>query len=61
MPIINVTLVEGRPDAHVEAFIKRVAEVAAEELHAPLETVRVMVNEVPKTRFAVGNVLKSEQ
>lgn len=60
MPIIQVTLIAGRPTEHVESFIKRVAEVASEELHAPIETVRVMVNEVQPNRFAVGTKLKSE-
>ena len=60
MPIIHVTLVEGRPSEHIESFIKRVAEVASEELRAPLSTVRVMVNEVAPNRFSVGTTLKSE-
>lgn len=60
MPIIQVTLVEGRPEPQVERFIRRVAEVASEELDAPLATVRVMVNEVPPNRFAVGTKLKSD-
>lgn len=60
MPIIQVTLVAGRSESDVQNFIREVARVAHTTLHAPLNTVRVMVNEVPPTRFAVGDVLKSD-
>ncbi len=60
MPIIQVTLVEGRDDARVQAFIRAVARAAHEQLGAPMQTIRVMVNEVPPQRFAVGDRLKSD-
>lgn len=60
MPIIHVTLVAGRSEGDVQNFIREVARVAHRTLHAPLSTVRVMVNEVPASRFAVGDVLKSD-
>ncbi|QGU06045.1 2-hydroxymuconate tautomerase [Corynebacterium occultum] len=60
MPIIQVTLIEGREDAVVENFIREVARTAAETLDAPLSSVRVMVNTVAPNYFAVGDQLKSE-
>lgn len=60
MPIIQVTLIEGRDDAKVQRCIRELARVAAETLDAPLATVRVMVTEVPANRFAVGDRLKSD-
>jgi 4-oxalocrotonate tautomerase len=60
MPIIQVTLVEGRAEEKIQQFIRQVARVASETLNAPIQTVRVMVNEVPPTRFAVGERLKSD-
>ncbi|MCD9030660.1 tautomerase family protein [Luteimonas sp. Y-2-2-4F] len=60
MPLIHVTLVEGRDDARVEAFIREVARTAARTLDAPLSSVRVWVDEVPAARFAVGDRLKSD-
>lgn len=60
MPIIQVTLVEGRSEETVQEFIKEVALTASRVLDAPIETVRVMVQEVPSTRFAVGTRLKSD-
>ncbi len=60
MPIIQVTLVEGRDDEVVQTFIRKVAEVAHETLSAPMDSIRVMVNEVPPTRFSVGSKLRSD-
>ena len=60
MPIIQVTLVEGRSENEIQTFIKEVALTAHRVLDAPIETVRVMVNEVPPTRFSVGTRLKSD-
>lgn len=60
MPIIHVTLVEGRDDATVENFIREIARTTSDTLGAPLNSVRVMVNQVPPNRFAVGDTLKSE-
>ncbi|WP_081651577.1 tautomerase family protein [Cupriavidus sp. WS] len=60
MPIIQISLVAGRPEEDVQHCIREVARTVSRTLHAPLSSVRVMVNEVPPTRFAVGDTLKSE-
>lgn len=61
MPIIQVTLVEGRDDATVENFVREVAQTASRTLDAPLSSVRVMVNTVPPNHFSVGDRLKSDR
>lgn len=61
MPIINITIVEGREEKVVQQCIKAVANTVHKELNAPLSSIRVSVNEVPPNRFAVGNQLKSEE
>ncbi|MBT2766844.1 tautomerase family protein [Stenotrophomonas sp. ISL-67] len=60
MPIIQVTLVQGRDEQKVQNFIREVARAAHQQLDAPMHTIRVMVNEVSPQRFAVGDVLKSD-
>jgi 4-oxalocrotonate tautomerase len=60
MPIIQITLLEGREPKMVEQCIKDVANTVHESLGAPLSSIRVYVNEVPKNCYAVGNQLKSE-
>ena len=61
MPIVQITLVEGRPSEKVEQCIKEVAETVSRTLNAPLESIRVMVYDVPPNRFAVGTTLKSDR
>ncbi|WP_075619642.1 2-hydroxymuconate tautomerase [Paenisporosarcina indica] len=60
MPIIQITLLEGREPETVEQCIRDVANTVHKSLGAPLSTIRVYVNEVPSNYYAVGNKLKSE-
>lgn len=60
MPIVRITLVEGRDDARIEECIREVARLVSRTLDAPLQSVRVMVEELPPSRFAVGDRLKSD-
>ena len=61
MPIIQMTMVEGRDQKMVEACIKNVARTVQETLNVPLSTIRVYVNEIPGNHFAIGDELKSEK
>ena len=61
MPLVQITMVEGRDNDVVENCIKQVAETVSTSLNAPLDSIRVVVNEVPKNRFSVGMKLKSEE
>jgi 4-oxalocrotonate tautomerase len=54
MPIITVNLLEGRSQETIEKMITSVSEAAASSLEAPIETVRVMVNEMPAHTFGIG-------
>ncbi|PKG23345.1 2-hydroxymuconate tautomerase [Niallia nealsonii] len=60
MPIIQITMLEGRNQDTIEKCIRNVAHTVHESLGAPLTSIRVIVNEVPKNHFAVGDTLKSE-
>jgi 4-oxalocrotonate tautomerase len=60
MPIIQITLLEGREPEVVEQCIRNVAHTIHESLGAPLSSIRVYVNEVPKNYYAIGDKLKSE-
>lgn len=60
MPIIHITLVEGRKDETIEQCMRDVARTVQKSLDIPLESIRIVVEEVPKNRFAVGGTLKSE-
>ena len=54
MPIIQVTLVEGRNIDAVREFSKAVIQAAVEVLGAPAPSVRVIVHQIPSGLFVVG-------
>jgi len=60
MPIINITMLEGRDEETIEQCMREVARAVHKSLDIPLKNIRVLVNEVPKNRFSVGDQLKSE-
>jgi 4-oxalocrotonate tautomerase len=61
MPLINISILEGRPEEKIANLIKNVTETVSETLDAPKENVRVIVTEVPKTRWATGGVTMAER
>lgn len=54
MPIVQVNLVEGRTPEQIAAMIRGVSEAIATSLDAPIETVRVIVNEMAEHQYGVG-------
>jgi 4-oxalocrotonate tautomerase len=54
MPVIQVTLMEGRTDVQKEALIAALTEAAFSSINAPRESVRVLLNEIPKAHFGIG-------
>ena len=61
MPLIQATIMEGRTQEQKEAFFKGVTQVAVETLNVKPEQVRVVINQVPKTHWAIGGVSVAER
>jgi 4-oxalocrotonate tautomerase len=61
MPLIEVTLVEGRSAEQLRALIAGLTRAAAQAVDAPVESVRVVVREVPATHWAAGDVTIAER
>lgn len=61
MPIVEVTLVEGRTAAQLRALVSAVTEAVSTSIDAPKEGVRVIVREVPATHFAAGDITIAER
>ena len=61
MPLIEVTMVEGRTPEQVRALITGLTDAAVAAVEAPRETVRVVVREVPATHWAAGDVTIAER
>ncbi|MCF8478858.1 MAG: 2-hydroxymuconate tautomerase family protein [Rhodospirillum sp.] len=58
MPLVEVTIMEGRPREKKDAMMKEVAEAVNRTLDAPMETIRVVIREVPPSHWSVGGVPK---
>jgi len=54
MPIATVNILEGRTDQQKEILIKNVSEAISKSIDAPLSTVRVLINEIPKQHFGIA-------
>ena len=61
MPMIEVTLVEGRTPAQLRALISALTKAAREAIDAPVASIRVVVREVPPTHWAAGDVTIAER
>ena len=61
MPLIEVTMVEGRTPQQVRALISALTRAAVETVDAPVESIRVVVREVPTTHWAAGDVTIAER
>ncbi len=60
MPIIDVTLIEGRPAAVKAELIRELTDTAEKVLGVPRDTIRVLLRELPPENWGVGGRPKSE-
>lgn len=61
MPLIQVNIMEGRPPEKIKALIENITDTVVETLDAPKKSVRVLVNEMPKTHWGIAGVPASER
>lgn len=54
MPLIQVNIIEGRTAEQKERLIKEVSERVSDVLDAPMETIRVMINEMPPEHWGIA-------
>ncbi len=59
MPIIQITMIEGRSGEQKQAMYREVTDAIHRTLGAPRENVRIMIYEVPSQHFATAGVSKS--
>ncbi|MFA5123496.1 2-hydroxymuconate tautomerase [Zavarzinia sp.] len=60
MPIIDVTLIEGRDNKQKRALIEALTDAAEKSIGVPRQAIRVIIREVPGAHFGVAGVPKSE-
>ncbi|MDO8778293.1 MAG: 2-hydroxymuconate tautomerase [Burkholderiaceae bacterium] len=59
MPLIQVTLIEGRSAESKATLIRGLTDAAVEAISAPRESIRVILQEVPPAHWGMGGVPKS--
>ena len=56
MPIVQISMIQGRTPEKKELLIKKVTDAIVEALQIPAEKVRIILNEVPKENIGRGGV-----
>ena len=54
MPIATINIVEGRSDEKKEELIAKVTQAIHEAIDAPIPTIRIILNEMPKQHFGIA-------
>lgn len=54
MPIATINIIEGRSDEKKEKLIEKVTDAICESLDAPRESVRIIINEMPKQHYGIA-------
>lgn len=60
MPLVEVTLAEGRSADQVRAMMREVHDAVLRTVDTKSEHIRVIVREVPRTHWATGDLTLSE-
>ena len=58
MPLVEVTMIEGRSKEKKVALMKRLTDAVEETIGAPRDSIRVVIREIPAEHWAVGGVPK---
>ncbi|WP_277453781.1 tautomerase family protein [Janibacter sp. DB-40] len=61
MPIVQVTLTEGRSPETIRSMISALTRAMVDTGVAPKDNVRVLVNEIPTEHFAAGDTTIAER
>lgn len=54
MPIVTISLMNGRSPERIQAMTRAVSHAIADSLETPIESVRVIVQEMADHQYAVG-------
>lgn len=54
MPIATINILEGRSEEKKEKLIEKVTEAIHEALEAPYESIRIIINEMPKQHYGIA-------
>ena len=61
MPLVEIHLLEGRSNEQKKALLTAVTKAVQDSIGTPVETIRVWIQEMPKTDFMAAGVLAAER
>lgn len=61
MPLVEIHLLEGRTDEQKKAVLAAVTEAVRDSLGAPVETIRVWIQEFSPRDYMAAGVLAAEK
>lgn len=61
MPLVEIHLLEGRTDEQKRALLSAVTDAVHDSIGAPLETIRVWVQEFSPKEYMAAGVLAAEK
>ncbi|WP_017728829.1 4-oxalocrotonate tautomerase [Halalkalibacterium ligniniphilum] len=54
MPFIQINILEGRTPEKKERLIREVSDLVADVLDAPIESVRILIQEMPSEHWGIA-------
>jgi 4-oxalocrotonate tautomerase len=60
MPFAQIYMIEGRTEEQKKAVIEKVTQALVEAVDAPIASVRVWIQEVPKENWGISGVSAKE-
>lgn len=61
MPIAMIHIAEGRSEELKHQLLVNVTDAIAKSLNAPIESVRVLIQEIPESQWAAGGKTLAER
>lgn len=61
MPLIQVTIADGRTDEQKKALLTAVTAAVHETIDAPVDSIRVWITEMPGTHYMAGGELLADK
>jgi 4-oxalocrotonate tautomerase len=61
MPLIEIHLLEGRTDEQKKALLASVTRAVQESIGAPVETIRVWVQEISPKEYMAAGILAADK
>lgn len=60
MPIVEITMIEGRTPEAKRRLIAKVTDAIVEAIDAPIDSVRIILREVPALHFGAAGKTKEK-